>query len=188
MSPYFSCHGCLKIITDQIIDYSDMSIPSPCCGNRTNGRGVWPPFGFKGGTQMVFGLDLSTDESTRTACVFLGALLEGLTEETLWTLLSKLNTPRAVANTLMGRLSGRSALLDVYKGITGSPARDVFKSHGSEPWFNDWEELAKARNDLAHGAWKTRRTAKPLPTLVGDVRAGALDAMAILRNAGLDAI
>lgn len=178
---WVTCNVCSKAIADNGSDST--SDPAPCCGGMGT-RTMWPPHSYTGPLGLLKRVDFDTDDGARTGCLFLAALLESLLEEALWNMLQR-NVPANVVLAVMDRASGRDKLLGIYKRLVGMSAAQVLEAEGRGTWFEDWQALVQARNDLAHGGW---HTTKPLPELVQSVWLGSLSAMACLRNAGVDAM
>jgi len=183
---WVTCNVCSKAVNAPKLDLVAVGDPAPCCGG-TGIRTMWPSHRYKGPLDLLRKLDFETEDGARTGCLFLSAFLESLLEDALWNMLQR-NVPANVVLTVMDRVDGRDKALNVYKRLVGKSAAQVLEGEGLGAWYQDWQELVLARNDLAHGAWQTRPLKKALPVLVNGVRQGSLQAMAMLRNAGVDAM
>lgn len=201
---WMSCNACERVIYDPNGQLTFLDFVPPCCGRR-DFRAVWPSTSWNPLLALQRLNVASNEDDARSGCLFLAASLEALTEATVWTLLGTLKTPPVVALALIERTRGRKEILELFKKLTGRAVKQIFESkptvlstHGSEAqlaptlinfgaWFSDWELLVKERNQLAHGKWGPT-TPRPLTELVSTVLQGALPAMAVLQNAGLNAI
>jgi hypothetical protein len=185
---YIAC-SCGEIVSDRNRDLSRLDVAMPCCGLAGGGvRMLWPSLG-KSPLELAAGLDVTTDEGIRAACIFLCASLEALLEDHLWFLLHRLGVHKISADAIMKRVDGRKRMLDLFKDLTGVSAHGALDTKGLGPWFKRWEELVAARNELSHGNWHPRASNHPtapadLHHLFVDVSGGALDAMVALRNEG----
>lgn len=183
---WMTCDACGEVLLDPHRELARLDRQAPCCG-ATGMRTMWPSTA-RGALEAVQKLDLASAEGSRSGCLFLAAVLEALTESTLWTLLERLSTTRPVAYALMNRMRGRKDLLDTYRSLTNQSVRQVLEPNPElRAWFADWELLVAERNQLAHGRWHST-SPRPLPELVQAVNRCVLPAMAEVRNHGLRAI
>lgn len=179
-----TCQACGHAVPDLDNKLVYIEMPAPCCGAKGM-RAMWPNAALAP-LEHALSLDLSSDAGERTACIFLAASLEAILAETLWHLLSCLTTSGILAQALMANVDGRRKLLETYKRLTGQSAKVVLEAHGLKTWYQAWEDLASARNGLAHGTWHVPLHTKSIGELVAEVSQDALTAMARLRNAGID--
>lgn len=72
-----------------------------------------------------------------------------------------------------------------FKGLCSRSPKEVLQAARLGPWFDAWDKLTKARNDIAHGAPGGR---SDLRDTFETVRKDAVPAMMELRNSGLAAL
>lgn len=179
------CNGCSRAIADPHCALVTLGRPAPCCG--ANGmRRMWPS-GARAELEAIATLDASDPVHARAAVLFLAAACEVLLDEILWDIVEHHRPTRPVAVALMERASERRRSLELYRELVGKSVRDVLVGTAFARWYDSWDELVKARNGLAHGAWDSAGK-RSLSDLVAAVRGDMLAAFAYVRNAALDAL
>lgn len=185
------CEGCNKIVKLKPV-LGELS-KAPCCGHAGI-QTVWPGMASRALLDVAFDADLETKQGEQIAAVFTCSFVESIFEAMLSSYLEEMKTPYLVASLLLEAKGGQKQKRDLYQELTTRKPTQVLAATDFKDWLIHFDELAKARNNLAHGKAPLFRVPVagekrlPLVERVQVVRDNALKALAYLWNEGLDAL
>lgn len=185
LSPYIQCPACRRLNFDPDRKLARRDEPAPCCGASGEARIIWPSAETHDILEIARKRRLGTAQGRRIAIVFLATALEMLLESILWELLAAHRSSVFLSEIILDGYRGRDRRIGLFKTLSGKSISNVLKAKKLENFLADWDEIARARNDIAHGQYFYERKGRT-GVLIKRVINSCLQVFAELQNHAAD--
>jgi hypothetical protein len=152
LSQFTKCGSCSAVFPAEGIKYVMVNVPSPCCG-APGPRIIWPDPALALYLETARRQDPNEEATPRIKVLMLAAAAELMMEQVVWAALESRIKSAAVAMALMDRCQGVHQLKGVFKDLTSASVDEVLKRESFASFAKTWQEVAQARNRVAHGGW-----------------------------------
>ena len=152
LSLYTQCAGCGQVFPADGGKYVMVAQPAPCCG-APGPRGIWPEPAIGLYIETACRQDPSEEATPRIRVLMIAAAAELMLERVVWTALAHRIDSGPVAMALIDRCEGTHRLKELFKDLVGESVDDVLRRERMASLVQDWQEVIRGRNSVAHGEW-----------------------------------
>ena len=155
-SEYLQCSVCRKLIHDPALELARVSTPCPFCGEFGSSRGIWPSLDALKLLELAFAQDLNSEDGQRVGILFLASGFEVMIADILETLVKGHGPSNRLGEMVLDEWDTLTRRKRLFNGLSDKPLGDILDTPEGQQFLQDWDVLAKRRNNLAHGHYYYR--------------------------------
>jgi hypothetical protein len=179
-SEYLLCPDCRKLVHDPHLQLGRLTMPCPMCAASGSSRGTWPSLDPLKLLDVAFAQDLDSQDGHRVAILFLASAVEVMLADILSTLVKGHSTSERLADIVLDEWDTLSRRKTLFNRLSRRPLGDILSTPDEQHFLQDWDTLAKRRNQLAHGHYYYRGSEDA--AVLTRLRADVFHAFAKLHN------
>lgn len=155
-SGYLECQDCRKLVHDPNLQLGRVDIPCPLCASFGSSRGIWPSLDALKLLDVAFDQDVDSQDGHRVAVLFLASAFEVMLADILSTLVKGHSPSERLADVVLDEWDTLARRKLLFNRLSVRPLGEILSTPAGQQFLQDWDALAKRRNQLAHGHYYYR--------------------------------
>ncbi len=179
-SRYLQCPDCRKLVLDPNLQLGRVDTPCPLCAASGSSRGIWPGLDALKLLDVAFAQDLDLQDGHRVAVLFLASAFEVMLADILSTLVKDHCASERLADVVLDEWDTLARRKALFSSLSVRSLGEILNTPQDQQFLQDWDALAKRRNQMAHGHYYYRGSEDAV--VLGRLQGQAFHAFAKIHN------